>query len=796
MTKLRFSIAVLLAAFLLAGCGGSSSTAVDTPPPDADGDTVADADDAFPYDPMETKDSDGDGVGDNADAFPDDPMETTDTDGNGVGDNADPDIDGDGVANAADAFPEDSTEWADADMDGVGDNADADVDGDGVADADDPFPNDPTEWADADMDGVGNNADFAPNDPTVQVKPTHEDVTMMVALGSAEQRLLKASAELSEAGDSDTLEVPAGKTVRRAGVDFSCMSTEPCTITITNNLGTITASVSTRKLVGAEDPMVTAEDPTPKDTFALLTEAQPLAVRNLVTAQAGTTTPPTLTETELIGMGIGGPGVLDAGDAGLRSDFQANGADLTVDTSDSSGDRQTDSTVDASAPGLAPDLEDGTKITAAMMPDGDGITASDDMAAAPADWTMHTLFRDWGDTAGDGDGGFETGSIVVENLGDGTPHAFDRKLSGRYVNTAAQNMFALAIRANGANPGVTTLGTSVYIGADEFTPTGGQDALPAAASEQWANMVFDEGSLVPAQSQDLNVNAGETFRGSYFGAPGQFQCIGTAGTGQEATTCGLARNADGMIAVNDTNADPDETASGGRWSFTPDPDAMITVPDQDWMAYGAWLTTPDDQVGDHRLGVFFNGMDPWTTTANAIDATNAAGLRGKATYSGGATGVYVDGVESGLFTAEAMLTAVFDGDMDGVDDDGVDYRISGRIDNFRGTDGVALGADTGDMANPQGRGENDWVITLGPLDIVTTGIIAATATAGSADGVSWTGSWEGQMFGPSTDADGDALAPSGVAGRFWAETADVATPVQTDAMPATAVVGAFGAMKE
>ena len=33
--------------------------------------------------------------------------------------------------------------------------------------------------------------------------------------------------------------------------------------------------------------------------------------------------------------------------------------------------------------------------------------------------------------------------------------------------------------------------------------------------------------------------------------------------------------------------------STGRWSFTPDPGAMITVPDQDWMAYGAWLTTPD-----------------------------------------------------------------------------------------------------------------------------------------------------------------------------------------------------------
>ncbi len=40
---------------------------------DSDGDGVADEDDAFPYDPKETKDTDGDGVGDNADAYPDDP---------------------------------------------------------------------------------------------------------------------------------------------------------------------------------------------------------------------------------------------------------------------------------------------------------------------------------------------------------------------------------------------------------------------------------------------------------------------------------------------------------------------------------------------------------------------------------------------------------------------------------------------------------------------------------------------------------------------------------------------------
>ena len=59
---------------------------------------------------------------------------------------------------------------------------------------------------------------------------------------------------------------------------------------------------------------------------------------------------------------------------------------------------------------------------------------------------MKTLHRDWGDTAGDGDGGFETGAIVVKNLGEGTPYPFDRKLSGKYVNPSAQAMFELAVR--------------------------------------------------------------------------------------------------------------------------------------------------------------------------------------------------------------------------------------------------------------------------------------------------------------------------------------------------------------
>ena len=592
-------------------------------------------------------------------------------------------------------------------------------------------------------------------------------------------------------GDSATLDdVDDVDGTMRAGVTFTCMSAYPCTITVSNSAGTIVAMWSSQTLGDGTASAMAMGLEMPVDTFAELNAGSTAAIRSDVVGAAddSSTVGPVMTPTELIGMGIGGPGVLNADMAGLRSDFQANGADLAGHADDADNDASTSA---IAAPGASPDLRKGTTVTGAM----DAIDASDDMASAPAGWGMKTLFRDWGDTAGDGDGGFETAAIVVKNLGEGTPYPFDRKLSGKYVNPAAQNMFALTVRADGTAPGVTTLATSVNINDSTNAATTTPDAT------QWAAMVFDSTSLVPAQDQDRLVDTDETFTGMYFGAPGQFQCLGVNGT----HNCGLTRNDDGDVVV----IDQDAATSGiqnGRWSFTPDPDAMITVPDQDWMAYGTWLTTPDAAAGDHRLGVFFNGMDPWAPAANSLDATNAAGLRGSATYSGGATGVYVDGDDSGLFTARAMLTAKFDVNSNALGTDAGDYTLSGTIDNFRGTDGVYLGDDTQASPNDPTAGENDWVVELGMDALNATDTIAGLVngmTTGSADGVEWAGMWNGQLFGPGADADGDAIAPSGVAGQFWAETADPliadTTNPTVDAAsvgPVTAVVGAFGATKD
>ena len=140
--------------------------------PDADGDGVSDALDAFPSDASEIADTDADGVGnrtdpdddgdgvhDGEDAVPLDWLDSSDADSDGIGDSSDLDDDNDGIRDRIDAFPFDKLEQADSDDDGVGDWSDDDDDGDGVEDVRDAFPLYPHEWFDTDRDGIGDNID-------------------------------------------------------------------------------------------------------------------------------------------------------------------------------------------------------------------------------------------------------------------------------------------------------------------------------------------------------------------------------------------------------------------------------------------------------------------------------------------------------------------------------------------------------------------------------------------------------------------------------------------------------------
>ena len=569
--------------------------------------------------------------------------------------------------------------------------------------------------------------------------PGMTDPMPVAAMGSVmlDERAQAAFMEvLPDPGDSDMVEIAAGMSVMRQGVTFTCDSAYPCTVTVTNSLGTITASWSSQTLGdGMADVMASLPPPphVPVSTFADLNMGNTETMHGLVTT-------PTLTPTELTGMGLGGAGVANADMAGLRSSFDPNTADA-------------DGT--AGGPGAINGLTGGSTLTGAT----DGIDASPDMAPAPSGWVMKTLFRDWGDTAGMSDGGFETGAIVVKNHEGATSHPWDAMLAGRFANGGAPYSFTVLISTGAATTDAANMPNDA-VSVDPASDAGmaAQLTVGAPQLETLTTTVADE----------------STHRGTYLGVSGTFRCSTSGG-------CSVERDTGGSTPFG---------LAAGTWHFKPDDNMMVSVPDQDWMVYGAWMTTPDVMSGVHRIGTFANGFDTFTHAANEFAIAEDAGLHGTAEYSGGAAGIYVDGEESGLFTATASLMANFDVDGDGTADAG-DYTISGRIDDFRGTDGVYLGTDTAaDPNDPNAGGENDWVVMLGSVDLtaLTDGAIPATSTtSGSADGVPWTGTWSGQLYGPAE------MMPSGVAGQFNAMAPDTDTTAEEHQGPNTAVTGAFGA---
>ena len=119
--------------------------------------------------------------------------------------------------------------------------------------------------------------------------------------------------------------------------------------------------------------------------------------------------------------------------------------------------------------------------------------------------------------------------------------------------------------------------------------------------------------------------------------------------------------------------------------------------------------------------------------------------------------------------------------------------LSGRIDNFMDTSGNYLGTDTADNPNdPMAGGENDWVVLAHRNCTRHRDHNGSRAPTGSADGVSWTGQWNAQLYGPG-DTDEDAVAPTGVAGSFRAITSADTDPATPGNPMYKGVAGGFGA---
>jgi hypothetical protein len=371
------------------------------------------------------------------------------------------------------------------------------------------------------------------------------------------------------------------------------------------------------------------------------------------------------------------------------------------------------------------------------------------------DWTHKVLHSDWGDTkTPTRDGGYETIAVLYSNL---QPPAL----------------------VDFADAGIVIADETMR---DWFTPSTGVEintTLPAQAVPAM-NILFDvEGADIAELARDIEMNA--VIRGTYFGAKGQFECTSTGPCFIKRETTKDEDDKPVPFGVGDTDDSTEGLQGRGMWTFTPDDDAMVMLPDQDWVAFGFWLTAPDDTPnGLHRLGVFHDGMDMYSFT----DEGNAGqGLDGTATYDGAAAGYYVNGADSGLFTASSHLTAVF-GD---ANENGM---LSGRIDDFKDSMGAYIGSDTRAEPNdPVLGGESDWVLTLRSSGITGTGGLDTDdgLIRGSADGVPWAeGEWDAQFYGGGDRAT-TAAAPSGVGGTFRAITDGLSTG------GFKGVIGAFGA---
>ena len=388
------------------------------------------------------------------------------------------------------------------------------------------------------------------------------------------------------------------------------------------------------------------------------------------------------------------------------------------------------------------------------------------------------MFRDWGDTdkedgaSTSGDGGFETAALVFADMMAPTPKPFDSKLAGMFVHdftlpgiilaTDADNPYEFTVDRSGDDDATTfdTVAFTVETGSD--TPGGMGSHV--------------DGNAAGAGSLQITVTSAED--GAFRAVTGQY--LGVRGT----YTCGTVD-----CALSRKMGTDNFTLGAGNWQFTPAEGAMVMVPDQDWMVFGLWLTAPNDPSGSHRIGQFFDGMNPYDTAPDTADTAFPVALTGKANYKGGAFGLYEidreeqDGQlstdEAGMFTAEAELTADFGNATDA-------GTLSGEINNFKDLSGRFLGYDNRRFPNsPDGGGEGDWVVRLNSAALGNDGAVTGGTVSGSAEGHQWgafvtdattdpvttdSGGWNAQFYGPTTDADDDAIAPSSVAGEFSAVT--------------------------
>lgn len=266
------------------------------------------------------------------------------------------------------------------------------------------------------------------------------------------------------------------------------------------------------------------------------------------------------------------------------------------------------------------------------------------------------------------------------------------------------------------------------------------DAEQAVILARVASPSFVSGAaavLTFTQDDDSTADVDEAGEaaGTYDGAMGTYRCYGN-------DDCTVGIDAKGKII----------TMSDG-WSFTPDDKVTVDVADADFLHYGVWLKKTTDEDGVTT----YNEVE--TFADSSVEASDSVSdVRGSATYTGGAVGVYVhrtfatDGetnATSGHFKADASLTATFSqttaDDVGGADQIAPNMldTLTGTIDNFELSGGEA----------------NRWSVTLSGDIMDSDGTASGTAKGGDPND---DGSYTATFHGPTTDN----TQPTSVVGEF------------------------------
>ncbi|WP_025782413.1 hypothetical protein [Candidatus Synechococcus spongiarum] len=380
-------------------------------------------------------------------------------------------------------------------------------------------------------------------------------------------------------------------------------------------------------------------------------------------------------------------------------------------------------------------------------------------------------------------GGAEPGEKVNENWLD----YFYPDSGGTRSFTSSPPLEGLVTASGGGSSGALNLSSS-------FTDVD----VPDLSIKHFA------GDIIPSSRPKSGTEAsgevmdnGDEIEGMFLGVRGTYAC---------GTETGCQVN---WIADQDSQFD-DSVSITGAITFTPTvPDggsledlrATYTrdaEPDNDYLTFGYWVTTTTEKEKiKHKIETFAEASAGY----GAVDDSPGS-LRGKATYSGGAAGIYVlktgDPIDTdnslrvydGEFVADVALTAQF-----GVNDGSVaaetQWTIEGEVSDFESTDGShdlspwTLKLNSVDLASSRGTPNTP----TGPTALTTRRMGTTTGSVNGVDGAA-EGEWSGTFYGnvgTDTTTQSDAAAddhPEAVIGEFNGHFSN------------GHVVGAYGAEKD